>query len=147
MHDDLSRALQLLPHGPEFRFLDRLIELDPGRRGTAEMKVDPAAPFLRGHFPSQPLFPGVLLIEAGAQLAGVVAQSDPMRTPLPGLKLTAVRGCKITGTAKPGEIILVEAQVTGRLDNLVQAEVSATVGGRGIMQGAVTLSGERAPGD
>ena len=48
-------------------------------------------PFLRGHFPSHPLFPGVLLVEAAAQLAGIVAQSDPALSPLAGLKLTALR--------------------------------------------------------
>lgn len=142
MDEQLSRALQRLPHGPEFRFVDRLIKLDAGRSGTAELRVDPEAAFLRGHFPGQPLFPGVLLIEAAAQLAGIVAQSDPAIGPMPGLKLTALRAVKITGTAKPGEIIRLEAAVTGRLNNLVQAEVSATVEGRLILQGALTLSGE-----
>jgi 3-hydroxyacyl-[acyl-carrier-protein] dehydratase len=141
--DDLRRALQLLPHGPEFRFIDRLLNLEPGRSGAAEVRVDPQLPFLRGHFPQQPLFPGVLLIEASAQLAGIVAQSDPAIGPLPALKLTAVRGVKITGTAKPEAIIRIEATVTGRLNNLIQAEVSAAVNGRIIMQGAVTLSGEK----
>jgi 3-hydroxyacyl-[acyl-carrier-protein] dehydratase len=140
--DKLSQALQLLPHGAEFRFVDRLLSLEPGRRGIAQLRVAPEAPFLRGHFPRQPLFPGVLLIEAGAQLAGIVAQSDPQLTPLPNLKLTAVRSVKITGTAKPGEIIRIEAAVTGRLNNLVQVEVSAAVDGRTVMQGALTLSGD-----
>jgi 3-hydroxyacyl-[acyl-carrier-protein] dehydratase len=139
--DKLNQALQLLPHGPEFRFLDRLLSLEPGRCGTAELRVAPGTPFLRGHFPQQPLFPGVLLIEAGAQLAGIVAQSDPQRTPLLHLKLTGVRNVKITGTAEPGEVIRIEAAVTGRLNNLVQVEVSATVEGRKVMQGALTLSG------
>lgn len=144
MDDDLRRALELLPHGPEFRFIDRLLHLDPGHSGAAELRVDPLFPFLRGHFPEQPLFPGVLLIEAAAQLAGMVAQSDPQVEPLPGLKLTAVRGAKIVGTAKPEEIIRFEATITGRLNNLVQAEVTASINGRPIMQGALTLSGETA---
>ena len=142
MDEQLSRALQRLPHGPEFRFIDRLVALDPGRSATAEFRVEPQADFLRGHFPGQPLFPGVLLIEAAAQLAGIVAQSDPAIGPMPGLKLTAVRAVKITGTARPGEIIRLEAALTGRLNNLVQAEVSATVDGRPVLQGALTLSGD-----
>ena len=56
MDDKLNQALQLLPHGPEFRFLDRLLSLEPGRCGTAELRVAPETPFLRGHFPQQPLF-------------------------------------------------------------------------------------------
>jgi len=140
--DLLSQALERLPHGPEFRFVDRLVQLDPGRKATGEFRVDPAATFLRGHFPGQPLLPGVLVIEAAAQLAGIVAQSDPVIGPLPGLKLTAVRAAKITGTASPGELVRLEATLTGRLNNLVQADVSATVEGRVILQGALTLSGE-----
>src|SRR4026209_803946 len=102
---DLAQALAFLPHGPEFRFIDRLHTLTPGKEGAAEYNVRGDEPFLRGHFPGQPLFPGVLLIEAAAQLAGVVAQSDPAIGPLPGLKLTAVRNAKIFGSAAPGETV------------------------------------------
>lgn len=140
----MSQALALLPHGPEFRFIDRLLSLEPGQAGVGEYRVRGDEPFLRGHFPGQPLFPGVLLVEAAAQLAGVVAQSAPDISPLPGLKLTALRGVKILGTAKPGEIIRVEARVTGRLANLVQTETTAAVNGQTVMQGALTLSGKLA---
>ena len=140
--DDKVKALALLPHGPAFRFLDRLIDLNPGKSGTGEYRVRGDEPFLQGHFPGKPLFPGVLLIEAAAQLAGVVAQSDPQIAPLPGLKLTALRGVKILGTAAPGEMILLEARVAGRLANLVQVEAKAAVGGKTVLQAQVTLSGE-----
>ena len=141
MTDPLLNALKHLPHGPEFRFVDRLLELDPGKHGVGEYTVRGDEPFLRGHFPGQPLFPGVLLVEAAAQLAGTVAQSDPQLAPLPGLKLTALRGVKILGTAKPGETIRLEAQITGRLANLVQAQATAKVNGQVVMQGDLTLSG------
>src|SRR5690349_6591074 len=88
MDDVLAQALRLLPHGAEFRFVERLLTLEPGREGTAEYRVRGDEPFLRGHFPGQPMFPGVLLVEAAAQLAGIVAQSDPGLKPMPGLKLT-----------------------------------------------------------
>ena len=142
MKDPLTTALQLLPHGPAFRFVDRLLELDPGQRGVGEYHARGDEPFLRGHFPGQPLMPGVLLIEACAQLAGVVAQSDPHIPPLPGLKLTAVRGAKILGSAQPGEIIQLEAQIVQRLGNLIQARTTATVAGRVVLQAELALSGE-----
>jgi len=145
MSDPLSSALDFLPHGPEFRFIDRLTALAPGKSGTGEYTLRGDEPFLRGHFPGQPLMPGVLLMEAAAQLAGIVAQSDPQISPMPGLKLTAMRGAKILGSARPGETIRVEARVTGRLGNLVQAQASASVGGRPILQADLTLSGELSP--
>jgi len=141
MSDLLETALRLLPHGPEFRFVDRLLSLDPGAHGVAEYTVRGDESFLRGHFPGHPIFPGVLLVEAAAQLAGTVAQSDPKIKPLAELKLTALRGIKILGTAKPGEVIRIEARITGRLAGLVQSRVSASANGQTIMEGELTLSG------
>jgi len=140
--DPLQLALSRLPHGAEFRFIDRLTQLDPGLTGQGEYRVRGDEPFLRGHFPGQPLFPGVLLVEAAAQLAGVVAQSDPRITPLKNLKLTAFRNVKILGSARPGEIILLQAATAGRLGNLVQARTSARVGGTMVLTAEVTLSGD-----
>jgi len=142
MDDPLQDALRHLPHGPDFRFLDRLTALDPGRSGTGEYTVRGDEPFLGGHFPGQPLMPGVLMVEAAAQLAGTVAQSDPQVPPMPGLKLTALRAVKILGTVRPGETIRLEARITGRLGNLVQAQATAMVNGIVILQAELTLSGE-----
>ena len=139
---NLQTALSALPHGPEFRFIDRLMELDPGKSGVGEYRVRGDEPFLRGHFPGQPLFPGVLLVEAAAQLAGTIAQSDPAIAPLKSLKLTAMRNVKILGTARPSETIRVEATIEGRLANLVTAKARALVSDRLILQAEVTLSGE-----
>jgi 3-hydroxyacyl-[acyl-carrier-protein] dehydratase len=141
--DDLQRALNFLPHGAEFRFLDRLTNLNPGQSGEGEYKVRGDEPFLRGHFPGEPIFPDVLLVEAVAQLSGVVAQSDPKIPPLKNLKLTALRNVKILGTAKPGEIILLEAKITGRLGNLIQAQATAKVGGEIILTTELTFSGAK----
>jgi 3-hydroxyacyl-[acyl-carrier-protein] dehydratase len=142
MSDSLSTALAALPHGPEFRFIDRLLALVPGQSGAGEYTLRGDEPFLSGHFPGQPLMPGVLLIEAAAQLAGTVAQSDPNVMPLENLKLTAIRGAKILGSARPGEVIRIEARVLGRMGNLIQAQATARVGEQVILQTEVTLSGE-----
>ncbi|HMJ89905.1 MAG TPA: hypothetical protein VK530_08820, partial [Candidatus Acidoferrum sp.] len=98
-------------------------------------------PFLRGHFPGQPIMPGVLLVEAAAQLAGTVAQSDPHISPLEGLKLTAIRNAKILGSATPGELVQFEARIVGRMGNLVQAQVTAQTAGRVLLNADIVLSG------
>lgn len=143
MKDVLANALALLPHGSEFRFIDRLLSLEPGKMGVGEYAVRGDEPFLRGHFPGQPIFPGVLLAEAAAQLAGVVAQSDPNIPPLPHLKLTALRAVKILGAACPGDVIRLEANITGRLGNLIQARAGASVAGKTLLHAELTLSGEK----
>lgn len=136
-----EEALRALPHGPEFRFLDRLVALEPGVRGAAEYTPRGDEPFLRGHFPGAPILPGVLLVEAAAQLAGVVAQADPAHAPLRGLKLAAVRQARIHGTAQPGETVRVEATLVGRLANVVSARATARVGERVVLECEVTLAG------
>ena len=141
--EDLQRALNFLPHGAEFRFIDRLTKLISGQSGEGEYKVRGDESFLRGHFPGEPIFPGMLLVEAAAQLTGVVAQSDPKILPLKNLKLTALRNVKILGTAKPGEIIFLEAQITGRLGNLIQAQAMAKVGEEIVLTAELTLSGAK----
>ena len=145
MNDSFARALRFLPPAREFRFVDRLLNLEGGKSGAGEYTVRGDEPFLRGHFPGQPLFPGVLLLEAAAQLTGVVAQCDPQIPPLSGVELTGVRGIKIFGTARPGEAIRLEARILNRLANLIQARVSASVNGQIVMQGELTLSAKQTP--
>jgi 3-hydroxyacyl-[acyl-carrier-protein] dehydratase len=136
-----QQALSFLPHGAEFRFIDRLLSLEPGKSGAAEYLVRGDEPFLRGHFPGEPIFPGVLLAEAAAQLAGVVAQSDPAITPLRGLKLTALRNIKILGAARPGQTIQLEASIAGRMAQLIQAHATVKVAGEIILTGDFVLAG------
>jgi 3-hydroxyacyl-[acyl-carrier-protein] dehydratase len=133
--------LEALPHGPGFRFLDSVSSLVPGRSGVATYRVHGAEPFLAGHFPGRPIVPGVILIEAVAQLAGVVAQSDPTIAPLDDLRLSAVRSAKIFGTAGPGTVLEISAEIAGRLGPLVQATGSITADGTTLLTTQITLSG------
>jgi 3-hydroxyacyl-[acyl-carrier-protein] dehydratase len=139
--DLLQLAMRSLPHGPEFRFVDRLISLEPGKTGVGEYLVRGDEYYLRGHLPGEPIFPGVLLVEAGAQVAGMVAQEDPANPSLPRLKLTALRAVKIFGSAKPGETLRIEATITGRLGLMVQATASAHVGDVKVMSAELVLIG------
>jgi 3-hydroxyacyl-[acyl-carrier-protein] dehydratase len=144
VNEDHVVALASLPHGPEFRFVDRLVSLEPGKMGVGEYLVRGDEPFLRGHFPGRPIFPGVLLVEAAAQVAGLVAQSDPQIKPMPGLKLTAMKNVKIIGTALPGQVIKIEVHIAGRLGNLVKARANASVNEIPVMHAELTLAGEAA---
>ncbi len=142
MSDYLEQALSQLPHGPEFRFVDRMVSLVPGKEGAGEYRVRGDEPFLDGHFPGKPIFPGVLLVEAAAQVAGVVAQSDPQIPPLKNLRLTALRHVKILGAARPNERIITQASITGRLGGLIQAEAKSMIGERLILEASLALSGD-----
>jgi 3-hydroxyacyl-[acyl-carrier-protein] dehydratase len=137
----LRLAMRSLPHGPEFRFVDRMLSLTPGVRGVGEYRVRGDEYYLRGHLPGEPIMPGVLLVEAGAQVAGMVAQDDPANPRWPRLKLTALRAVKILGPARPGETLRIEAVITGFLGSMIQAQVSAFIADTKVLSAEITLSG------
>ncbi|MBN8417397.1 MAG: beta-hydroxyacyl-ACP dehydratase [Verrucomicrobia bacterium] len=140
---DLIQALSSLPHGSEFRFIDELVELNPGVSAKAVWKLKGEEEFLRGHFPGAPLMPGVLMIEALAQLGGILIQTRPGEAPLKNMRLTAVRQIKILGSITPGQSLHLTGTLQGMLGTLGQ--VSGEIrddAGEIILTGAVTLAGE-----
>ncbi|MGH7939998.1 MAG: 3-hydroxyacyl-ACP dehydratase FabZ family protein [Limisphaerales bacterium] len=137
----LELAMKSLPHGPEFRFVDRMVSLIPGKEGVGEYHVRGDEYYLRGHMPGEPIVPGVLLMEAAAQVAGMVAQDDPANPRWPRLKLAALRAVKILGAVRPGQTLRIEAAITGQLDSMVQARVSAFVAGAKVLSAELSLSG------
>jgi 3-hydroxyacyl-[acyl-carrier-protein] dehydratase len=141
MSHDLQAALSALPHGRSFRFLDELESLVPGLEATAIYQIKGDEAFLDGHFPGNPMMPGVILIEAIAQLGGVVVQTDPAHAAMTDLRLTGVRAAKILGAALPGDPLRIRAKVEGRLGGLVQVEGDVLGPGGLLASAKVTLSG------
>lgn len=137
----LALAMKSLPHGPEFRFVDRMISLTPGKEGVGEYHIRGDEYYLRGHLPGEPILPGVLLVEAAAQVAGMVAQEDPANPRWPKLKLAALRGVKILGSVRPGQTLRIEAAITGVLDSMIQARVFAFVDNTKVLATELSLSG------
>jgi 3-hydroxyacyl-[acyl-carrier-protein] dehydratase len=139
----LVQALSALPHGPSFRFIDELIKVQPGVSATAcwQLKGDEA--FLAGHFPGNPMLPGVIMIEALAQLGGILAQSDRGDHPLKNVRLTAVRQFKILGSIVPGQTLMIQAKRDAVMPGLVQisGEITTSDGAR-LAIGSIVLSGD-----
>ena len=74
----IQKIMQFLPHRYPFLLVDRVLELEPGVRIVALKNVTINEPFFKGHFPGQPVMPGVLIIEALAQAGGLLAyESGP----------------------------------------------------------------------
>lgn len=76
MTDDGANPVDLLPHRPPFRFVDRVVEMVPGESIEARYLVTGEEDFLAGHFPGRPIFPGVIQLEALAQAGAIAVLAD-----------------------------------------------------------------------
>jgi beta-hydroxyacyl-ACP dehydratase FabZ len=70
---DINEILDILPHRYPFLLIDRVLELEEGKRARGLKNVTINEPFFQGHFPGQPIMPGVLIVEAMAQVGGILA--------------------------------------------------------------------------
>lgn len=135
-----SEIEALIPHRPPFLWIDRVEELEPGVRCVAVKFVDPASPIFSGHFPAKPIFPGVLLIEAVAQTAGVMlgsaASQSSEKRPGEGALLAAVNRFKFLKPITPGQELRIETK------KLTEAGKLACIGGTVWVGAEMVASGE-----
>jgi 3-hydroxyacyl-[acyl-carrier-protein] dehydratase len=100
----------LLPHRPPFRFVDAVDELAAGERVVARYRVTGEEPFLSGHFPGNPVFPGVLQLEALAQAGGIALLADERyagRLPLFG----GVEAVRFRRVVRPGDELVLTVEM------------------------------------
>jgi len=110
---DIREIMSFLPHGYPFLLVDRILEIDPGKRIVGIKNVTYNEPFFPGHFPGRPIMPGVLIVEAMAQTAGVLAfksmPEEGQRRPVLFLGLDNVRFRK---PVVPGDQLRMEIEIT-----------------------------------
>ena len=129
-----------LPHRPPFIFVRELIKCDPGTLAEAATSFAADDPIFTGHFPGNPLVPGVILTEALAQTAGIAAASGYPKVPKPLFFLSAIRSMKFLRAVRPGEQIDLRAERLAQVDDLVQFKVEASVNGVRVAEGQLVLS-------
>ena len=108
---DVNAIMAILPHRYPFLLVDRVVALEPNTRLTAIKNVTVNEPFFQGHFPGHPVMPGVLVIEAMAQAAGLLTQlSAGPRDPEENLMyyLVKVDKARFSRTVVPGDQLVLE---------------------------------------
>jgi 3-hydroxyacyl-[acyl-carrier-protein] dehydratase len=129
-----------LPHRPPFVFVREIIKCDPGLSVEATTTFASSDPMFAGHFPGNPLVPGVILTEALAQTAGIAAASGYPENAKPLFLLSAIRGMKFLRAVRPEEQVNLRAEKLAQVDDLVQFKVEASVTGEPVAQGQLVLS-------
>jgi 3-hydroxyacyl-[acyl-carrier-protein] dehydratase len=129
-----------LPHRPPFVFVRELVATEAGVSAECRSWFDDDDPMFAGHFPGNPLVPGVILTEALAQTAGIAAASGYAGEARPLFLLSAIRNMKFFRAARPGDVIVLHARKAGGMDNLMQFNVKATVDGSAVAEGQLVLS-------
>ena len=135
-----SRHFFGLPHRPPFVFVRKLIVSDPGVSAECETQFSSDDPMFAGHFPGDPLVPGVILTEALAQTAGIAAASALPENAQPRFLLSAIRQMKFLRAVRPEERIILRARKMAAVDELLQFEVEALIDGRQVAQGQLVLN-------
>ena len=156
-----SSVLNHLPHRQPFRFVTTILELDAGRRGVGLWNVAGDEDFFSGHFPGNPLVPGVLLAEALAQVSGIVAFAgddgvglDRAGQPASERRLEPARlaqmSVKFHAGVVPPAAIRLESVLTREMLGLflfdVRADVGSVVAASGTLVLAKSIVGNRAQG-
>ena len=112
---DIKEIMDILPHTFPFLLVDRIVELEVPERIVGLKNVTFNEPFFQGHFPSEPVMPGVLIVEAMAQTAGVLAykaMGEEARDK--GVYLMALKEAKFRRPVVPGDQLVLELQVVKR---------------------------------
>jgi len=129
-----------LPHRPPFVFVREIVGRDPGVSAECTTVFDRDDPMFAGHFPGNPLVPGVILTEALAQTAGIAAAPAAAKDSKPHFLLSGIRAMKFFHAVRPDQRIILRATKLAQVDNLLQFEVEALVEGKVVAAGQIVLN-------
>jgi len=125
---DIQAIMKFLPHRYPFILVDRILNLVPGEMITALKNVTINEPFFQGHFPTYPIMPGVLIVEAMAQAAGVLAlESMPAEKQGRPVFFMGLDRVKFRKPVVPGDQLLLKIQILKSRSNIVKASAKAFV--------------------
>lgn len=127
----IGEIKEYLPHRYPFLLVDRVIDIELGKRITAIKNVSVNEPFFEGHFPDMPIMPGVLIIEAMAQVAGVLGFRTVDKKPSDGsiYMFAGADNMRFKRPVVPGDQLVMHAEIVSQKRNIWKFDVRAEVEG------------------
>ncbi|MCP5280347.1 MAG: 3-hydroxyacyl-ACP dehydratase FabZ [Rhodoferax sp.] len=127
---DIHQILKQLPHRYPFLLVDRVVELEKGKRIVALKNVSMNEPFFTGHFPHRPVMPGVLMLEALAQAAALLAFDTLGVTPddKTVYYFAGIDGARFKRPVEPGDQLMLHAELDRMKSGIFKFKARATVG-------------------
>lgn len=133
---DIKGILKQLPHRYPFVLVDKVLELEPGKRIVAQKNVTYNEPFFPGHFPIHPVMPGVLIMEALAQAAGVLSfnsmEGEPSENSI--FLFVGIDNCRFKRPVVPGDVMMLEVEIKKVSRGIWMYAAQAKVDGKVVAQ-------------
>lgn len=139
MELNAQQIQEIIPHRYPFLLVDRIIELEEGKRAVGIKNVTVNEPFFQGHFPGRPLMPGVLITEALAQVGAVVILKDPKNAGKLAV-FTGINNFKFRHQVTPGDTLRMEVELTAFRSVMGKADVAAYVGDKLAAKGEISFA-------
>jgi 3-hydroxyacyl-[acyl-carrier-protein] dehydratase len=136
---DSAEIQRLIPHRYPFLLIDRVVELEPGKRIVGLKNVSGNEPYFQGHFPGHPIMPGVLIVEALAQAGTVLLLSEPEERGNLGL-FAAINNFRFRRQVVPGDQLRLEVEFVLRRGSIGKGQARASVDGQTAAEGELTFA-------
>ena len=134
-----KEIMEIIPHRQPFLLIDTIEELELGKRAVGKKCVTYNEPFFAGHFPAEPVMPGVLIIEALAQV-GAVAILGMQENKGKIAYFAAVNNAKFKGKVVPGDVLMLETEIIKCKGPIGVGMAKATVDGKLVCQAELTFA-------
>jgi beta-hydroxyacyl-ACP dehydratase FabZ len=142
----ITEIMKFLPHRYPFLLVDRIVELEPEKRIVGLKNVTINEPFFQGHFPGAPVMPGVLMVEAMAQVAGVMIYRDLPDREKKLIYFTGIENARFRRPVVPGDQLRIEMELLSRRNNFGKMNGRATVDGKLVAEAVVMFAIADHPG-
>lgn len=139
VHLDINQIQEIIPHRPPFLLVDRIVELEEGKRAVGIKNVTMNEPFFTGHFPGYPVMPGVLITEALAQVGAVAILNVEANRGKIGF-LAGLDNFRFRGQVVPGDTLRLEVEIIRLKGSIGKGKATASVGDKVVAEGEIMFA-------